>query len=197
METEEVHNETHEPDGLSPDTIDKVDHTQCCDPLAPQRPGQAEHSLAHVNKNQRTDKKHKATDGIDPEHATPRAPQAAQTGKGQGKCKLGCYQARHSTQATTVYQQISTQPDQISNINTHMPLDAHTTPPFRGYGQATYSQPFPDRDACRLGKCDPSVTKHGQAIKGQKLPKWELSGPAKYKTWESTECSPEDEDRGL
>ena len=89
------------------------------------------------------------------------------------------------------------QAGQMCIIQTHTPLDMYTTQTFRNSCQATNNQPFPHRDARRLGICNRVVTKRGQAIKGLKFPNQDPSRPAKYEMCDAIDDLPEDEDRDL
>ena len=82
-------------------------------------------------------------------------------------------------------------------IQAHLPLEVYATQPFKDFRHATDRQRFPDRDARRLEKCDPIVTKHGQATKDQEFPNQDPSRPAKYETCDAIDDLPEDEDRDL
>ena len=67
-----------------------------------------------------------------------------------------------------------------------------------GHRQPREDQPFPARDPCRLGKCDPVSIRRDQDAKDREPPDRGPGNPAKFTETEPSTCSsPEDEDRGL
>ena len=164
--TEEGGNEAPEPDDLIPDATDEIKHAREGEFLPPRCPGQVGQSLINVNGSPDIDEHHTTTDGqIELGATAPRTPQATQTDKGQGKCKLECYQARHSHLLIAVQQLGFIQAGEMWIIQIYLLLD---------------------EDATRF------VTDHYQAIKGQQFPDWDSGGPAKCGTCESIYCSSED-----